>query len=107
MRLKRDLATNNKTHAQFAMGSLRKRAEIQNDETAVQKNRSRDTYARHRPSPVSIRWLVSKHPVDADLPEARCFFPDSSEKRTKNTRLYRIRIDSEPMQRSTPLHRLH
>src|SRR5439155_19785896 len=100
MRLKRDLATNNKTHAQFAMRSLRKPAEIQNDETAVRKNRSPDSCARHHPPFVSIRLLASKHPVDAGWPGARCFCPSSSEKRTENTRLYQIRILCELTERS-------
>src|SRR5947199_9201580 len=95
MRLKRGPATNNKTRAQSAMRSLRNRAGIQIDETAVRKNRSPDSCARHNPPPVSIRLLASKRPVDAGLPEARCFCPDSSEKRKESTRLCRIGIDSE------------
>src|SRR5439155_5117596 len=78
---KRDLPINNKKRALSATRNFRIRAEIQNDETAVQTNRSPDNCAPHRLPPGSSRWQANKHPADASSPEARCFCPVPSEKR--------------------------
>src|SRR5205807_8795946 len=83
---KHDLPINNKMRAPSAARNFRTRAEIQNDETAVQTNRSPDSYAPHRPPPGSSRWQANKHLGDASSPAARCFCRASSEKRIDDTK---------------------
>ena len=96
---KRDLPINNKTRALSAAENLRMRAEIRNGETATQTNRLRDNCARHHPPPGSSRLQANKHPAGASSPEARCFCPGSSEKRTeqetvRDSRVCRTRLSS-------------
>ena len=70
-------------HAPSAAQNLRMCAEIQNGETASQTYRSPDNSARRRRPPGSSRLQANKHRAGASSPEARCFGPGSSEKRTE------------------------